>query len=131
MLLSGAGDGRALLRVYEKTGAGCVGWEINEDLVRTAREEAAKAGVPADKLEFVDQDLLEADLSACSVIFTWLQPWAVEMLVDKLASLIREKAARVVSYQWSITSLEKEFDVTVGRTNNMYLYTMRKLVGDF
>ena len=47
---------------------------------------------------------------------------AVDMLAEKLAVEIRTRGARVISYQWPINELGKEFETTVGVTENMYLY---------
>lgn len=54
-----------------------------------------------------------------------LQPWAVDMLADRLRACILERGARVVSYQWAIEPLSRNKDIctTVGVTKNMYLYT--------
>jgi len=54
-----------------------------------------------------------------------LQPWAVEMLADKLRACILERNARVISYQWTIDPLSrcKNIRTTVGVTKNMYMYT--------
>ena len=150
----GAGDGAVLCLVWRhakaKTG---VGFEINDELVKMAKKRLAEEGCPAmvgawnaaassgegdadcgencrgalpSGYTIVNEDVLEeADLSRFTVVFTWLQPWAVELLAPKLAEAIRGRGVRVISYQWPITALEKDFAVVVGVTKNMYMYERR------
>src|SRR6185295_1823173 len=52
----GSGDGRILITAAQKYGAHGVGIEIDPMLIKTAEENARKAGV-ADKVRFVNADL--------------------------------------------------------------------------
>src|SRR4029453_2278552 len=63
----GAGDGRIPIYAAKHFGAQAVGVELEANLVRLAREQAAAQGVSA-LASFVQQDLFKADLSRASVI---------------------------------------------------------------
>jgi protein-L-isoaspartate O-methyltransferase len=118
----GAGDGSVLSLCWEHCKASrAIGFEINNDLVQTAQQTLRDVGCPAS-YSIVNQDVMTVDLSPFTVIFTWLQPWAVDMLAEKLADAIATHGARVVSYQWPIAHLGRSFHESVGVTENMYLY---------
>ena len=52
----GSGDGRIPITAAHTFGATGVGIELNPDLIREAKENAARAGV-GDKVRFLNQDL--------------------------------------------------------------------------
>src|SRR6185436_9979329 len=67
----GSGDGRILITAAQKYGARGVGIEIDAALIRTAEENARKAGV-SDKVRFVNVDLFEADIHEATVVTLYL-----------------------------------------------------------
>ena len=124
----GAGDGSVLASVWEHAKA-CsgTGFEINKELVTQAQKTLNDRGCPTNSYRIVNQDIMEVDLSPFTVIFVWLQPWAVEMLAEKLGDAICANGARVVSYQWPIHGFKgRSFRTTVGVTQNMYLYELER-----
>src|SRR5262245_4955284 len=66
----GSGDGRNIIAAA-KRGARALGVEYNEDMVKLSQGNAAKAGV-ADKAQFVQGDMYEADLSQATVLALFL-----------------------------------------------------------
>ena len=68
----GSGDGRTVIAAA-KRGAKSRGIEYDPNMVELSRKNAAKEGV-SDKVEFIQGDLYEADLSKASVITMFLLP---------------------------------------------------------
>ena len=81
----GSGDGRSIIAAA-KRGARARGIEFNNDLVEYSRREAAAAGV-ADKAEFVQGDMYEADISKATVLTLFLLPTNLEKLAPKFMQL--------------------------------------------
>jgi SAM-dependent methyltransferase len=126
----GSGDGRIVLTAAKAFGARGLGVEILGDLVELATRSADELGI-ADRVEFVEEDLFEVDLSAASVVTMYLLPDMVNRLRDKL---LRELApdSRVVSHDYPIDGwtverfiqleLEEKIEVTGVPRTNLYLY---------
>jgi predicted RNA methylase len=67
----GAGDGKVLCLAWHHSKAQkATGYEINDELVETARQKLIDEGCPKT-YTIVNADVMEADLSDFSVIFTW------------------------------------------------------------
>jgi SAM-dependent methyltransferase len=94
----GSGDGRIPIRAATRYGARGVGIEIQPDLVEKARRQAEEAGV-AERVEFRQGDLFEADLSGATVVTLYLLP---ELNLAVRSKLFRElrPGARVVSHDF-------------------------------
>jgi precorrin-6B methylase 2 len=104
----GSGDGRIPITAAQKYGARGVGVEIDRQLVKLSRENAAKAGV-ADRVWFIEGDLLETDFSNATVVALFLMPKLNQVLIPKLKAL--RPGARVVSHMWDM-GLDWEPDET-------------------
>lgn len=91
----GAGDGRVVIAAAAKFGARGVGVEIDGELVATARERAARAGV-ADRVRFLKQDLFRTDLSEATVVTLYLSPNLNLQLRPRLLALA--PGTRIVSH---------------------------------
>lgn len=92
----GSGDGRIPIIAALKYGARGKGIELDEGLVRKSRENARAARV-ADRVSFVQGDVLEADISMATVVTVYLLP----SLLDKLQPRFIDELApgtRVVSH---------------------------------
>jgi SAM-dependent methyltransferase len=91
----GCGDGRIVIAAASKYGARGVGVDITPRRIRESRRNALKAGV-SRKVTFIEQDLLETDLSQATVVAIYLDP---EMNLRLRPKLLRElkPGARVVS----------------------------------
>jgi SAM-dependent methyltransferase len=94
----GSGDGRIPILAAQKYGARGVGIEIKQRLVDSARSRARRARV-ADRVEFRQGDLFEADISDATVVTLYLLPSVNLKLRPKL---FRELApgTRVVSHDF-------------------------------
>jgi SAM-dependent methyltransferase len=94
----GSGDGRIVIAAAQR-GASALGVDLDPDLVRSARENAEKAGV-ARRVTFEVRDILETDLSKASVVAFYLLP---EFNVKLLPRLLRLKpGTRIVSHDGGI-----------------------------
>lgn len=81
----GSGDGRNIIAAA-KRGAHGVGVEYNPDMVELSRRIAEKEGV-ADKAQFVQGDMYEADISKATVLALFLLPENLERLKPKFLEL--------------------------------------------
>jgi len=108
----GSGDGRILIEAAREYGARGVGIEIDPDLVEKAREAAREAGV-ADRVEFRQGDLFEADLSDATVVTLYLWPEMNNRLRPKLQREL-DPGDRVVSNSFDIDGWEADTTVEMG-----------------
>lgn len=110
----GSGDGRILVIAAQKYGARGVGIEIDPDLVARARAIAAEGGV-ADRVTFVEGDLLTADVSDATVVTLYLGTSLMREVEPRLRAALRP-GARIVSHQYRFSRwLPDETDVVDGR----------------
>ena len=108
----GSGDGRIVITAARDYGARGVGIEIDSALVREARANADSAGV-ADRVEFRQGDLFEADLSEATAVTLYLLPSVNLKLRPKL---LRELApgTPIVSHDFDMDDWEPEQTVQEG-----------------
>lgn len=81
----GSGDGRNVIAAA-KRGARGLGVEYNPDMVNLSKRLAEKAGV-ADRVQFVQGDMFEADISKATVLALFLLPSNLARLKDKFLAL--------------------------------------------
>ena len=81
----GSGDGRNIIAAARR-GARALGVEYNPDMVELSRREAEKQGV-ADRAQFVQGDMYEADISQATVMALFLLPDNLEKLTPKFLAL--------------------------------------------
>src|SRR6185503_17880749 len=98
----GSGDGRIVIAAAQKFGARGVGVEIDAGLVAKSRENAARAGV-AQRVSFVQGDVLAADISAASVVTVYLLPGLINRLQPKFLERL-QPGTRIVSHAFTMTS---------------------------
>lgn len=108
----GSGDGRAIIAAA-KRGARGRGVEFNPDLVQFSRKLAAEAGV-ADRAEFVQDDMYEADISEATVLALFLLPGNLEKLKPKFLAL--KPGTRIVANTFWMEGWEP--DETVRREDD-------------
>ena len=94
----GSGDGRLPILAAQLHGARGVGIEIDPRLVAVGRANATQAGV-AERVTFVEGDLLTADISKATVVTLYLSTSLMRQIEPKLKSELRP-GARIVSHQF-------------------------------
>lgn len=96
----GSGDGRIIMEAARKFGARGIGIELDPALVQKSRELARQANL-ADRVSIVQGDVLQADISAASVVTAYLLPSLIGRLqprfLDELAP-----GTRIVSHAFSM-----------------------------
>ncbi|OQS04969.1 hypothetical protein THRCLA_20746 [Thraustotheca clavata] len=116
----GCGDGRICIGAARRYGCRAVGIEIEEHLIAKFQQSIVKYNLQ-DKVRFVHADLMEADLSAATVIVTYLLPEALTLLSKKLEKAI-EQGCRIVSNTWGIPGMTPKARIDVGQYQNVPLY---------
>jgi SAM-dependent methyltransferase len=100
----GSGDGRNIIAAA-KRGARALGVEYNPDMVALSRIAAEKEGV-ADKAEFVQGDMYEADISKATVMALFLLPENLNKLAPKFLAL--KPGSRIVANQFAVSGWEPD-----------------------
>ena len=98
----GSGDGRIVIAAARKYGARGLGIELDEKLVRESRENARTAGV-ADRVTFVQGDVLIADFSPATVVTVYLLPGLIGQLEPRFLSELKP-GTRIVSHSFRMAS---------------------------
>jgi hypothetical protein len=115
----GSGDGRIVITAAKRYGARGFGVDLDRYLLAMANANARKEGV-ADRARFLEQNLFETDLSAATVVTTYLLPEMNEKLRPKLLAL--KPGTRVVAHDYAMGDWEADDDLT--------LIVPEKTVGD-
>ncbi len=121
----GCGDGRILFTAAREFRAKAVGVEINDKLVRDAREQAHKLGLD-NRVEIIEGDLMHADLRPADVVTVYLLTDSNDQLKPIFEKSLR-RGARVVSHDFKIRGWKPDRVETVeatNRTHYIYVYTM-------
>ena len=112
----GSGDGRIVLTAA-KANPKVRGWgvDIDEKLVAQSNAEAKKLGM-ADRVQFYQRDVFDADISGASVITMWMWPEMQRMLRTKILAEAKP-GTRVLTPIWGMGDSWKsdkvdEFDST-------------------
>jgi SAM-dependent methyltransferase len=96
----GSGDGRFVIAAAKRHGARGVGIELNGDLVVFSRVQAERDGV-ADRVKFVEGDVLKADFREATVVTMYLLPRLVVQLVPKLRADLAP-GSRIVAHDYAL-----------------------------
>lgn len=112
----GSGDGRTVITAA-KIGAKAKGIEYNPDMVALSKENAKKEGV-GDKVEFIQADLYETDLSKATVITMFLLPEINLKLRPRLLDL--NPGTRIVSNTFTMGEWEADQEVTTEENWNSW-----------
>jgi SAM-dependent methyltransferase len=103
----GSGDGRTVIAAA-KRGATAVGVEFNPEMVTLSRRRAAEAGV---KVNIIQGDLFEADLSKATVITMFLLPTINMKLRPKILDL--KPGTRIVSNTFTMEDWDADEQANV------------------
>jgi precorrin-6B methylase 2 len=96
----GSGDGRIVIMAARKFGARGLGIELDQRLVDKSRDNARAAGV-ADRVSFVQGDVLTADISKASVVTVYLLPGLIGQLQQRFTGELRP-GTRIVSHAFGM-----------------------------
>jgi SAM-dependent methyltransferase len=128
----GSGDGRFVIAASKRHGARGVGIELNGDLVIFSRVHAEREGV-AERVKFVEGDVLKADLREATVVTMYLLPRLVVQLVPKLRAELRP-GARIVSHDYPlepwrpdktlIFDVEEKFNINGMTETKLFYYVV-------
>jgi len=122
----GSGDGRIPIIAAQHFGARGVGIEIDPNLVAKSRKQARIAGV-ADRVEFRQKDLFDADVRDATVVALYLWP---EINVKLRPKLLRQldSGDRIVSHDFRMGEWEPDRTLKAGKdktgTATLYLWTV-------
>jgi hypothetical protein len=121
----GSGDGRIVITAAQQFGTRGTGVDINPELVQRSRENAQQAGV-SDRVEFLQQDLFETDLSDATVVTLYLLPNINLKLRPKLLQELKP-GTRIVSHDFDMGEWEPEQVVQVqgpARQHTIYYWVV-------
>jgi len=102
----GCGDGRIVIAAAKKYGSRGVGIDIDPQRLAEARANALSAGV-ADRVEFRQEDLFEADIREATVVTLYLLPSLNLRLLPKLERDLRP-GTRLVSHAFDMADWTPE-----------------------
>jgi SAM-dependent methyltransferase len=95
----GTGDGRIAIAAARSTGCGAIGFELDAELVKLARENVRAAGL--EHLVTIEQrDILTVDCSPADVVLMYLNPDLNVRLLPQFEHL--RDGARIVSHDWGM-----------------------------
>jgi len=115
----GSGDGRIVIAAARYFGAQGIGIEIDPELVETARRNAEQAGV-ADRVRFIAQDVLKADVSKATVVTMYLLTPLIERLKPKLLAELKP-GTRIVAHDFGFKDWLPDRQVTISKTILLYI----------
>ncbi|NJO40542.1 MAG: class I SAM-dependent methyltransferase [Cyanobacteria bacterium RU_5_0] len=115
----GSGDGRLVITAAKNYGARGVGIEINSRLIEQSNANAQAAGV-ADRVEFRQEDLFQADFSDATVVTLYLLPEVNLQLRPLLLEQLRP-GTQIVSHGFDMGDWEPEEVVTVQGPNRLHI----------
>ncbi|HEX6265290.1 MAG TPA: methyltransferase domain-containing protein [Burkholderiales bacterium] len=96
----GSGDGRIVIAAAKKFGARGLGIELDGALVEKSRDNARRTGV-AERVSFMQGDVLAADLSQATVVTVYLLPGLIHRLQPRFEQL--RPGTRIVSHAFRMT----------------------------
>ena len=97
----GSGDGRIVIAAAAKFGALGLGIELDGALVEQSRQNARRANV-ADRVTFVQGDVLTADISKATVVTVYLLPGLINRLQPRFLERL-QPGTRIVSHAFGMT----------------------------
>jgi tRNA G37 N-methylase Trm5 len=107
----GSGDGRIVITAAKKYGVRGVGYDLDPERVKEARENAQAAGV-ADKVRFEVQNVFTADFKEATVVTMYLLPTVNLKLRPRLLAELKP-GTRVVSHDFDMGDWKPEKTLTI------------------
>ena len=119
----GSGDGRIVITAARQYGTRGIGYDLDPDRVKEARENAKRAGV-TDRVRFEQQDIFTAKLADATVVTMYLLPDVNLRLRPKLLSELKP-GTRIVSHNYDLGDWQpvqrKEMDIS-GVSHTLYMW---------
>ena len=110
----GSGDGRIVIAAARKFGARGIGIELDRGLVEQSRRNARLAKV-AERVSFVQGDVLSADISQASVVTLYLLPGLIGKLQPRFIYELRP-GTRIVAHAFAMAGWKPDRTETVRLT---------------
>jgi cyclopropane fatty-acyl-phospholipid synthase-like methyltransferase len=96
----GSGDGRIVIRAAKKYGVRAVGIEMDQLLLKKARQDAKSAGV-SHLVDFRAEDALQTNVSQATVVTLYMLPWFNAKIAPNLKKHLKP-GARIVAHDFGI-----------------------------
>ena len=109
----GSGDGRIVIAAAKLFGARGVGIELDGRLVERSRDNARQAEV-AERVSFVEGDVLATDISQASVVTVYLLPFLIDKLQPRFLEM--KPGTRVVSHAFGMVGWKPDRAETIRLT---------------
>ncbi|MEW6497545.1 MAG: methyltransferase domain-containing protein [Cyanobacteriota bacterium] len=125
----GSGDGRIPITAAQKFGTRSVGIELRPELIQEANQNAQSAGV-SDRVQFLEQDLFQTDISKASVVTLYLLPQLNVKLRPKIFKELKP-GTRIVSHDFDMGEWKPEQVVQVqgpSRVHTVYSWVVPETV---
>ena len=126
----GSGDGRIVLSSATRHKASGMGVDIDGELVDLANASARRLGV-AERVRFLQQDVLATDISQATVLTLYLLPGMMESLRPKLLKELKP-GTRIVSHDFDFgewkpdrtieVKTDEKYDLSGNWTSNVHLW---------
>jgi len=121
----GCGDGRILVTAAKQRGCRAIGYDIDPECVRLARENVSRHDL-GELVTIEKRDIFTADLSNVDVVMLYLSPELNERLLPQLARL--KPGARIVSHAFDIPGVPAQRIVPIpsdedGIDHKIYVWT--------
>ena len=124
----GCGDGRIVIEAARSYGARGVGIDIVPERIDESRTAARTAGVE-NKVEFVQADATQVDISPATVVTIYLVPESMELLRPLLESQL-SPGSRVISHGYPIPDWESKLigytEVDLGSQDVHLIFAYRR-----
>ncbi|MBD0343571.1 MAG: methyltransferase domain-containing protein [Coleofasciculus sp. Co-bin14] len=115
----GSGDGRIVIIAAKEFGAKGVGVEIDPELIKESNENARLAGV-SDRVNFIQKDLFQADLSEATVVTLYLLPEVMQQLQPKLLGELKP-GTRIISHQFDMKEWKPDRSEVLRQPSRLHL----------
>ncbi len=96
----GSGDGRIVIRAAKKYGVRAVGIEMDQLLLKKARQDAKAAGVD-HMVDFRAEDALQTNLTQATIVTLYMLPWFNAKIAPNLKRYLKP-GARIVAHDFGI-----------------------------
>jgi outer membrane protein assembly factor BamB/precorrin-6B methylase 2 len=122
----GCGDGRIPITAAKKYGCTALGYDLDEQCVRQARDNARKHKV-LDRVRILRQDLFKVDLRQADIVMLYLLPHLNVKLIPQLEQM--KSGARIVSHAFDMKGMVPDRVITCtskedGQEHKLFLWTI-------